>query len=76
MLHVLLGAIGRTVGCQIYRINANAPVADRSAYTAIIAGRLWLEEGPTLVLNADYAATSVPVPDGIGQRDKGVRLVE
>lgn len=57
-------------------INANAPVADRSAYTAIVVGRLWLQEGPTLVLNADYAATTVPVPDGIGPMEKGVRLID
>jgi len=60
----------------IFLINANAPVADRSAYTAIITNRLWLQEGPTLVLNADYAATQVPVPDGIGPRDKGVKLIK
>lgn len=61
---------------SILRINANAPVADRSAYTAIVSGRLWLQQGPTLVLNADYALTDVPVPDGIGPLSEGVRLVE
>ena len=34
-------------------IAANAPVADQSAYTAIVSRRLMLDEGPTLVLNAD-----------------------
>ena len=28
------------------------------------------------MLNADYAATTVPVPDGTGPQEKGVRLVE
>ena len=47
-------------------IAAQAPVADSSAYTAIVVGRMWLRKGPTLVLNSDYAATDVPVPAGLG----------
>lgn len=55
-------------------INSNAPVADQSPYTAIVAGRLWLQEGPTLYLNSDYTTTQVPVPDGlIGKRPILVR---
>lgn len=50
---------------SILLVDADAPVANESAYTAIITGRLWLREGPTLVLNADYTKTSVPVPDGL-----------
>jgi Flp pilus assembly protein TadG len=49
----------------ILRIEANAPVADESAYTAIVAWRLQLKEGPNLVLNADYSATDVPVPKAL-----------
>ncbi|MEM9333002.1 MAG: TadE/TadG family type IV pilus assembly protein [Pseudomonadota bacterium] len=50
---------------SILLIDAEAPVADSSAYTAIITGRLWLREGPTLTLNADLTDTKVPVPDGL-----------
>ena len=50
---------------SVLLINAEAPVADASAYTALIVGRLWLQEGPTLHLNADYTETEVPVPDGL-----------
>ena len=50
---------------SVLKIAANAPVADQSAYTAIVVLRLWLQEGPTLVLNADYSATDVPVPKAI-----------
>ncbi len=50
---------------SVLQIDANAPVADQSAYTAIVALRLWLKEGPTLVLNSDYSATDVPVPSAI-----------
>ena len=47
-------------------IDADAPIADQSAYTAIIARRIALYAGPHLVLNTDYDLTDVPVPDGIG----------
>lgn len=46
-------------------VDPNATVAAESAYTAIIAQELILTEGPTLVLNADYGASDVPVPAGI-----------
>ena len=46
-------------------IDPNSPVAKDSAYTAIIAHRLELSEGPELILNSDYGATDVPVPAGI-----------
>ena len=50
---------------SILLVDANAPVADQSAYTAIVVMRLWLQEGPTLVLNSDYSATDVPVPSAM-----------
>ena len=43
-------------------IDADRPIADQSAYTAIVARRLALYAGPHLVLNTDYGATEVPVP--------------
>ncbi len=46
-------------------INPNAQVAEQSAYTAIVSYQMELTEGPELVLNSDYEATKVPVPDGI-----------
>ena len=46
-------------------IDPNSEVAQDSAYTAIIAHRLELTEGPELVLNSDYGGTDVPVPAGI-----------
>jgi Putative Flp pilus-assembly TadE/G-like len=47
------------------RIDPNASVADASAYTAIIANRIRIEKGPTLVLNTNYGASKVPVPIGV-----------
>ena len=46
-------------------ISGKDAVAQNSAYTAIVTSLLELREGPTLVLNADYASTNVPVPDGL-----------
>jgi Flp pilus assembly protein TadG len=61
--HTLTGTIYLPNGSL--RIDPNASVAQNSAYTAIIANRVEINEGPTLVLNDDYGATNVPVPEGI-----------
>ncbi len=60
---VLLGTIYLPVGSLV--IDAKKPVADQSAYTAIVVQSLELNMGPNLVLNADYDMTDVPVPAGI-----------
>ncbi len=44
---------------------ANAPVAQSSAYTAIIADKIELLGGVNLVLNTNYEDTPVPVPGGL-----------
>ncbi len=59
---------------SVLQTDANAPVADESAYTAIVARQVWLLEGPHLVLNSDYAATDVPVPSSLAGGD--VRLTQ
>jgi hypothetical protein len=46
-------------------VDASNPVADQSAYTAIIVRRLDLKAAPNLVLNASYHQTDVPVPQGL-----------
>ena len=56
---------------SILLVDAEAQVASESAYTAIVVGRLWLKKGPTLVLNANYSVTDVPVPAGLaGQQSR------
>jgi len=68
----LLGTI--YLSRSILLVDANEAVAADSAYTAIVVGRLWLQQGPNLVLNADYSVTDVPVPIGLsGGRS---RLIE
>lgn len=59
----LLGTIYLPVG--ILLVDSNAPVADRSDYTAIVVRSLELREGPNLVLNSDYENSDVPVPEGL-----------
>ena len=52
-----------------------SPIADRSAYTAIVARMMTLYGGPNLVLNTNYDITDVPVPDGIRGAAQPVALV-
>jgi Flp pilus assembly protein TadG len=46
-------------------IDPKSRVAENSEYTAIITRRFEAREGPELILNSDYDATDVPVPQGI-----------
>jgi Flp pilus assembly protein TadG len=47
------------------RVDPNSSVAEDSAFTAIVAYQVEIDEGPTLVLNTNYSDTKVPVPAGI-----------
>ncbi|SFV09749.1 Putative Flp pilus-assembly TadE/G-like [Methylobacterium sp. 174MFSha1.1] len=62
----MLGTIYLPAGRLI--VDSNRPVADQSAYTVIVARQINLYEGPNLTLNANYGATPVPVPDGVGPK--------
>lgn len=68
----LLGTIYLPNGNFI--IDTNSRVADAAAYTAIVARSVTLLRRPHVVLNADYDATDVPVPAGLGG-DSAIRLV-
>jgi Flp pilus assembly protein TadG len=59
----LIGTIYLPKGALL--VDAKNPVADKSAYTAIVARIIKLNAGPNLVLNSNYEATDVPVPAGI-----------
>lgn len=61
---LLLGTIYMPKGRLI--IDATKPVADKSAYTVLVVHQLDLYEGPNLILNTDYRASDVPVPEGVG----------
>ena len=60
----LLGTIYLSRG--VFVVSTNNKVAQDSAYTAVIANRIELSKSPNLYLNADYGATDIPVPNGIG----------
>jgi hypothetical protein len=57
-------------------IDSKKPIADRSAYTVIVARTVELYDGPNLVLNSDYGATTVPVPKGVGPLGATISLVK
>ena len=52
----------------------NNQVADQSAWTVVVAKAITLSGSPNLVINANYAGSSVPVPSGIGPRAGRVTL--
>ncbi|MEI8145461.1 MAG: TadE/TadG family type IV pilus assembly protein [Alphaproteobacteria bacterium] len=71
---VMLGTIYLPRG--ILHVDADKPVADRSAYTIIVARHLHLAAGPNLVMNANYANTDVPVPQGMGVVGQTSQLIK
>jgi Flp pilus assembly protein TadG len=70
---VLLGTIYLPNG-SLY-IDAQKPIADKSAYTVVVARTIELYDGPNLVLNSNYDGTTVPVPKGLGPVGSSVTLV-
>lgn len=49
-------------------VDAESPVAGESAYTVIVANQIRIADRARLSLNVDYAATDVPVPEGVGPK--------
>jgi hypothetical protein len=62
--HTLLGTIYLPQGTL--HIDAEAPISNRAAYTIIVTNQIELVSGPELFLNANYDASTVPVPEGVG----------
>lgn len=71
-VHTLVGAIYLPQG-KLYAA-VDAPVAQSSAYTAIIADQIELDGNVDLVLNTNYGATDVPPPPGLAGAGKQVTL--
>jgi len=82
LVHSIMSDDARNLLGTIYipngelRVDANSPVADKSAYTAIVSRTMRLYGGPHLVLNTNYDLTPVPVPDGIKGTGEPVTLVK
>ena len=78
----ILSSNARTLLGTIYlpngrlHVDSLMPVADASAYTAIVARYLRMSGSPTLTLNANYSFTDVPVPEGLGPTGGQVFLRE
>jgi hypothetical protein len=70
--HTLLGTIYLPKG--VFFVEANAPVSQRAAFTIIVANQLSFEAGPEFFINANYGATDVPVPGGLGPVSGVARL--
>jgi hypothetical protein len=57
-------------------VEGDADVARDSAWTVIVAKEVQLKGSPSLYINANYDASNVPVPAGVGPRAGGARLIE
>lgn len=57
-------------------VEGTADVARDSAWTVIVAKEVQLKGSPSLFINANYDASDVPVPDGVGPRTGGSRLLD
>ena len=57
-------------------VEGTADVARDSAWTVIVADSLQMNGSPSLHINANYDATNVPVPTGVGPRAGGSRLID
>jgi hypothetical protein len=56
-------------------VEGSADVARDSAWTVIVAKELQMKGSPSLFINANYDASDVPVPQGVGPREGDARLV-
>lgn len=57
-------------------IEGSSDVARDSAWTVIVSKWLELKGSPSVYINADYDGSPVPVPEGVGPRPGGSRLIE
>jgi hypothetical protein len=51
-------------------------IAQDSAWTVIVARQLRLNGSPSLIINANYGYSDVPVPEGVGPSGGSTQLVE
>lgn len=56
-----------------FKVHAKNRIGEESAYTVIVAKTIDIGAQAELVINSDYASTSVPVPEGLG-KIKDLRL--
>lgn len=56
-------------------VEGKQDIARDSAWTVIVARSLQLKGSPSLIINANYTSSAVPVPQGVGPRAGGSTLV-
>ena len=56
-------------------VDGTEEVARDSAWTVIVAESVQLKGSPSLIINANYTGSAVPVPQGVGPRAGGSTLV-
>jgi hypothetical protein len=71
----LLGVI-YVPDAQLLVEGGKVDIARDSAWTVIVAQALRLKGAPSLIINANYSMSDVPVPAGVGPRDGGSQLVD
>ncbi len=57
-------------------VEGRSDVARDSAWTVIVARMVELKGAPSLFINADYDASEVPVPAGVGPQTGGAKLID
>lgn len=57
-------------------VEGRSEVARDSAWTVVVARWLQLKGSASLVINANYGGSNVPVPDGVGPNIGGTRLLD
>ena len=70
---LLLGTIYLPNG--IFKVHANNSIGEESAYTVIVAKKVDIGAEAELVINSNYSATTVPVPEGLGP-SSNLRLIK
>jgi Flp pilus assembly protein TadG len=73
--HTLVGTI-YAPAATLAVSGAGNTVADQSAWTVVVAKAITLSGSPNLVINANYAGSTVPVPTGVGPNANKVKLVQ
>jgi hypothetical protein len=57
-------------------VDGKHKIADQSAWTVVVAKAVKMKGSPSLVINSNYAGTSVKPPDGVGPNATDVRLTQ
>ena len=57
-------------------VEGDSEVARDSAWTVVVARSMTMKGSPSLFINANYGASDVPVPEGVGPRGGGSRLID